>query len=529
MAARGGHDVTEVIDVRQQEPPAGPQRQLLPAQLASSSRWTDEMLAEHGIPVQDSPIVTVGGGMGSYILADYLRVAGGVPTSGLRVVSDLAYPWQTYEKLAISSQISYGDRIRSDSSSRPDNIWGFPSYALREAVRDRSLAPLLQVFVEPIFHDYYTPRLGDLLGSIEREARRIRYWDMLIRGDVQVVRRRVGGGYFVLLIDPRLEEPQPMALRVRDVHLAVGYPGLKFLSELQAFRGRNDFHRVVNAYENHEHVYHALRRRPGTVLVRGGGIVASRVLERLILDRERYGQPTRIIHLLRTYVNGPQGRHPWARRRGGHGFAYQGFNYPKSVWGGQLKARMAPLQGAARVEVYDEIGGTTTAWRRAWQRQLRRARAEGWYHAVCGTLVELRDGPVLTARMKVERGEFEVQPDFVIDCTGLNAEVSAHQVLRDLLEHGGARLNPLGRMDVTGSFELIGSDSGPGCVYVTGAMALGGPFPGVDTFLGLQIAALEVADDIARRGHCRRLGPVSSTVEWLRWATGRQPGSGLGN
>jgi uncharacterized NAD(P)/FAD-binding protein YdhS len=142
---------------------------------------------------------------------------------------------------------------------------------------------------------------------------------------------------------------------------------------------------------------------------------------------------------------------------------------------------------------------------------------------VCGTLSELKDeGPVLTARMKVEQGEFEVQPDFVIDCTGLNAEVSEHQVLRDLLELGGARRNPLGRMDVKSNFELIGADSGMGRVYVTGAAALGGPFPGVDTFLGLQIAAQEVVDDIAERGHCRKMGPVSSTTEWLRWATGRQ-------
>ena len=514
----------EAIDVRPQESAAGAQRQPLPDLLASSSRWTDAMLAGYGIPVQDAPIATVGGGIGSFILTDYLRVAGGVPTSGLRVVSNLSHPWQTYEQLATSSQISHDDRIRSDSASRPDNIWGFPSYAVHEAVRERSLAPLAHVLIEPIFDDYYTPRLGDVLRSIEREARRIRYWDMLIRGDVQLVRRRVGGGYFVLLADQRLDDPQPMALRVRDVHLAVGYPGLKFLSELQEFRElKNDFHRVVNAYEMHEHVYHALRRRPGTVLVRGGGIVASRVLERLILDRERYGQPTRIIHLLRTYVSGAHGPRRWARRRGQDGFAYQGFNYPKSVWGGQLKARVAPLDGEARAEVYDEIGGTTTAWRREWQRQLRTARAQGWYHVVCGRLSELRDdGAALTARMRVAQGEFEVRPDYVIDCTGLNAEVSGHQVLRDLLEHGGARLNPLGRMDVKHSFELIGADSGMGSVYLTGAAALGGPFPGVDTFLGLQIAAQEVVDDIARRGHCRRLGPVSSTFEWLRWATGRQ-------
>lgn len=515
--------MTETVDVRQQETAAGPQRQPVPEPLVSTSIWTDEMVADQGIPVEDSPIATVGGGFGSYILADYLRVQGGVPTSGLRVVSNLSHPWQTYERLATSSQISYTDRIRSDSASRPDNLWGFPSYALQEAIRERTLAPLGHVFIEPIFEDYYTPRLGDVLRSVAREARRIRYWDMLVRGDVQLVRKRVGGGYFVVSVDPRQPDALPTALRVRDVHLAVGYPGLKFLPELQEFRTQNNYHRVVNAYENHEHVYHALRRRPGTVLVRGGGIVASRVLERLILDREKSGQPTRIVHLLRTFVNSSHGPHQWARRRGKDGFAYQGFNYPKSVWGGQQKARMAPMDRSSRTRQYEIIGGTTTAYRREWQRQLRKARSEGWYHAVCGTISELRDeGPTLTARMTVEQGEFEVQPDFVIDCTGLEADVSEHQVLRDLLEHGGAQLNPLGRMDVKRSFDLTGAENGMGRVYVTGAAALGGPFPGVDTFLGLQIAAQEVVDDIAKRGHCRRLGPVRSTLEWLRWATGRQ-------
>ena len=41
----------------------------------------------------------------------------------------------------------------------------------------------------------------------------------------------------------------------------------------QRFRTEHaDFFHAVNAYEDHEHVYATLRRRPGTVLVRGGGV-----------------------------------------------------------------------------------------------------------------------------------------------------------------------------------------------------------------------------------------------------------------
>ena len=44
-------------------------------------------------------------------------------------------------------------------------------------------------------------------------------------------------------------------------------------------------------------------------------------------------------------------------------------------------------------------------------------------------------------------------------------------------------------------------------MYASGTATLGGYFPGVDTFLGLQIAAQEIADDLARLGFCKKLGP----------------------
>ncbi|GAA5084369.1 hypothetical protein GCM10023259_095620 [Thermocatellispora tengchongensis] len=482
------------------------------------------MVTAAGIPMRDKPVVTVGGGIGSFVTVDYLRIAGGLPTSDIQVVSNLSHPWQTYEHLATVSQIALDDRIRSDAASRPDNIWGFPSYAVSEAFRKRTLAPLMQVLLEPVFADFYTPKLRAVLESIAREARRIRYWDMLERGDVEMVRRRAGGGYFVLFADQRIAEPEHRVIRCRDVHLAVGYTGLKFLPELQEFRaGMNDFHHVVNAYEDHEHVYHALRRRPGTVLVRGGGIVASRVLERLIRERMDHGLQTRILHVLRTYFSGRHGKQLWARRRGKDGFAYQGFNYPKSVWGGQLKAEMRKLDPDARLKVHENIDGTTTAWRREWQRQLRTARSQGWYRAVNGTFEDLRrDGEGVLARLRTADGTLELHADYVIDCTGLNAEVRDHQVLRDLLDHGGARMNGLGRIDVGREFAVTGADSGMGRIYLSGAAALGGPFPGVDTFLGLQIAAQEIVDDMARRGFCRRMGPAGALAHWVRWAAGRQ-------
>jgi len=495
----------------------GPQD--LPADLEASDWWSDEMVRDAGLPVTDVPFVSVGGGIGSFVTVDYLRIAG-VPTRDIRVLSNLDRPWRTYEYLTRVSQIPRGERIRSDSASRPDNVWGFPSYALTEAFRTRSPRALWQVLREPVFADFYTPRLGMVLTGLEREATRIRYWDMLDTGQVRTVRRRWGGGYFTVLA---VNEPggpsRVVAYRSWFVHLAVGYAGLKFLPELRQFRDTSDFHRVVNAYEDHEHVYTALRQRTGRVLIRGSGIVASRVLERLISERKRYGLQTEIVHLFRTYVEGAHGPHPWSRRAGGDGFAYQGFNYPKSVWGGQLKARARRSEGRDRARIYAEIGGTNTAYRRHWQRQLREGKNGGWYRSVAGTMGELRQGPDgrLRAYVDSESSRVELCADYVIDCTGLDGDITSHRVINDLLRHANAGRNPIGRLDVSRAFEVRGAASGDGRIYASGAATLGGYFPGVDTFLGLQIAAQEIQEDLARLGFGNRIGPARSLREWWRW------------
>ena len=69
---------------------------------------------------------------------------------------------------------------------------------------------------------------------------------------------------------------------------------------------------------------------------------------------------------------------------------------------------------------------------------------------------------------------------------------------------------------------MRGTASGDGKVYASGTATLGGYFPGVDTFLGLQIAAQEIADDLARQGFGKRIGPLRSTSQWLKWARGAQ-------
>jgi len=498
----------------------------LTPELLHTDVWSDQLVAAAGIPIVDVPFVTIGGGIGSFVTVDYLRIAG-VPTENIRILSNIDTPWQPYQYLTRVSQIPRPERIRSDSASRPDNIWGFPSYAMEESLKDKSLKAAWQVLVEPMFADFYTPRAGMVFENLEREAKRIRWWDMLVKGQVRMVRRRHGGGYFTILTPPDgAAQTKRVAYRSQYVHVGVGYPGLKFLPELQEFRTKHqDFHHVVNAYEDHEHVYTFLKSRPGTALVRGGGIVASRVLQRLMDDREKYGLQTQIVHLFRTYVRGPHGKNAWLRRPGGNGFAYQGFNYPKSVWGGQLKAKIRKLEGAERAEAYKEMGGTNTPWRRRWQAQMDAGRAQNWYHTLEGTAEAVNIGPDgrTISRVKLGNGQVtDISADFIIDCTGLEADIREHRLLADLMDHTNVGRNPVGRLDVERTFELKNTANGEGRMYASGSPTLGGYFPGVDTFLGLQVAAQEIADDLARRGFCKRIGPGRSVSQWLKWARNQQ-------
>jgi hypothetical protein len=506
------------------EAPAGAGDGDLTERLVDAEQWTDEDIVAAGIPITDVPLVSVGGGVGSFVLADLLRISG-LPSSSMRVLGQAEKPWDTYSYLATVSQIPEGERLRSDSGSTPDNIWGFPSFAVREAFGAGGLrgflAPLTHVLFEPFGFDYYTPKAGQVYRGMQREADRIGWWDLVDHGQVRMTRRRVGGGYFTVLTPPAgTTTTKRIAYRSRFVHSAVGYPGAKFLPDLQDYRQRyGDFSRVVNAYEPHEHVYQELRKRPGTVVVRGSGIVGSRILQRLIDDRDHHGAQTSIVHLFRNFVSEPQGDSIFMRRPGGNGFSYQGFNYPKAAWGGQLKSRLEGLDGDGRKALIAQMGGTNTPRRRLWEEQLGRGRREGFYRTMVGSVVEVApgDGNTVITKIRTDDGLLEFPANFIIDGTGLEADIGEHRFLADLLDRGGASRNPHGRLDVEPTFEVRGTRSGDGRLYAVGSATLGGYYAGVDSFLGLQYAALRIADDLAAQGLVRKLGPTRSALQWWKW------------
>ncbi|HEX2911074.1 MAG TPA: hypothetical protein VH186_09720 [Chloroflexia bacterium] len=86
-------------------------------------------------------------------------------------------------------------------------------------------------------------------------------------------------------------------------------------------------------------------------------------------------------------------------------------------------------------------------------------------------------------------------------------------------------LNPLDRLHVENDFEVPGMRNDYDRMYAAGAPTLGGPNAGVDTFLGLQYAALRSVEAL-RHLPGTSLKPINgfrSIRQWIKWARGVQP------
>ena len=517
---------------------AGPQATIVrrlrgTADILKERQIDPKELADSRIPVSSIDFATVGGGLGSYIWADYLRIFGSkieqIAALGMRQQA----PYLNYKRLCLNSQIPLYERLRSNSDSCPDNLWGWPGYAWREAWQELfkgNLAAasryLWQVFGEPTLVETYTPRAVNVFDSIDREAKRIS-WEQIWRyGRVKAIRQTTDGRYAIAYAQSE-DRSDPAFLLARFVTLATGYPKVQFLPDLQAYReAYGDFKSVVNAYEDHDGVYEQLARQGGTVVLRGRGIVASRVIQRLTEIRQSSGQQITLLHLMRTPK--PKGnRYRWAGRTVDNHFEFQPFNWPKSCWGGDLRDVLEKATPQERDELIKVWGGTTTADRLDWRHIVRDGLAQGWYNIRFGSVAEVvpnPDGGTIT-KLKENIGEREVNADFIIDATGLDAEVKFNPMLADLVDHYQLPLNPRRRLDVANDFEISALRQTRGRIYAIGAIAFGGPYAAVDSFLGLQYAAQRVVDNMVEAGApgVSRLNGLSSLGQWLKWATNQPP------
>ncbi len=525
---------TQLPDPNQPSPPpVVPVGNNFPPPTFQASEVAVQDLHATGLSVDEVDYATVGAGLGSFIWVDFLRIYG-VKSSQIAALGIDPQPYSRYKQLCLSSQIPLHERLRSNSDSCPDNIWGWPSYAIREAWHDfgrgrlgASLGYLWQVFSEPTFAQTYTPRAGNVFDSLDREAKRIG-WEQIFRyGSVRSIRKTTDGRYAIAYSRTRTGRRDHAFLIARYVHLATGYPAIKFLPDLQAYREKTkDFKSVVNAYEPHDHVYEHLEQYGGTVMIRGRGIVASRIVQR-VYEARQHNQEIRLVHLMRSPK--PQGnKYGTSQRQVKHHYEFQPFNWPKACWGGELRTTLEKADPQGRQRLIADWGGTTTADRRDWKRIVEEGLNQGWYKIEFGEVDRVereQDGIITYIQEKKFKGQMRLEADFIIDATGLDANVTANPLLNDLVTHYNLPLNPLGRLSVSNDFELVEMRSSRGRMYAAGAITLGGPYAAVDSFLGLQYAALRAVDAIAaaRIPGISRLNFLSSSLQWLKWVANQSP------
>jgi pSer/pThr/pTyr-binding forkhead associated (FHA) protein len=495
-----------------------------------------DALTPYGLPVATADYATVGAGIGGFIWADNLVVRGVRPDQIVALGVDPC-PYSRYKRLCKNSQIPDHERLRSDSGATPDNLWGWPGYALREIwqafKRGRlgtAAKTFWQVFGEPSLAQTYTPRAGDVFQAMDREGARIG-WNQIMRyGRVRAIRKTTDGRYVLAYSGQSTGGGSSHAfLLTRFLHLATGYPALQFLPDLQRYReDTEDFVSVVNAYEEHDHVYEHLQKQGGVVILRGRGIVASRILQRLAEVR-RVNPRVGIVHAMRTPIT--QGhKYGSARRIVANHFELQPFNWPKACWGGDLRVLLERSPPDVRKRLLTDWGGTTTAPRHDWRAIVESGLREGWYQIAFGEVervertAEGRLVAVLRGRGQVG-GQMRYEADFIIDATGLEAKAMTNPIIGDLITHYALALNGAQRLAVEPDFGVAGLVNGAGRAYAAGALTAGGFFAPVDSFLGLQYAAQVSLDALARLGApgLGRFGMFRSFVQWLKWARGAPP------
>lgn len=529
-------------------PPLDPYVELF----GGKSEVSVEELTKSGHPLSEVKFCAIGGGLGSFVWVDHLRCYG-VKASDIAVVGTESACYETYKRYCKNSQIPDHERLRSNSLSRPDNIWGFPGYALREVFRGQAsgIKGVFEVFGEPTLAQSYTPRAGDVFDSLDKEAKRI-HWDAMFRqGQVRRL-RKTNDGRYCIAYQPRggdagAERPK-MALIIADVvHLSTGYPATRFVDDFQTFVANHPGKRslVANAYEPHDHIYSAIesRNEPIFVVVRGRGIVASRILQRLSEARAKNPQ-IKIIHSMRSGLGPRDGaKYGRAKRSVINNVEIQPFNWPKAAWGGDLRFEYEKADDERRGEILSTLGGTSTAYRSDWVAIAERGSEEDWYRVVFGSIKELTPADGTDDRIRVlietpEKHREELFAHYLIDCTGLIADIRRSPFMADLLDiydlprnhaysvrDGQAQKRGPTGLKVTNDFEISGLSNGQGRAYAAGTITTGGPYLAVDSFLGLQYSALRSVDHLVtdKTHKVRDLSPLRSLSQWVKWAVGSAP------
>lgn len=474
---------------------------------------SDEQLAATGIPVTGTTLATIGGGLGSFALVDRLRIAG-VPAGDIAVVGEATSPGAAFFARCAALGLDDASRLRSGSAARIDNLWGFPGYAGHEARRTRSLRPLTRLLLDGVQGAGYRPSVGVVRDALDREAERIGWSAMTTGTRAEYLFKRDGGGYFVVC----RERDELVALRCDHVHLALGSPGARVTPEVAAYReGSPDSTRLTTAYDDNDAALATIARRGGHVIVRGAGEAALQLLGRIADARRHHGRDIHVWHVVRSWPDGSSGR---TERLG---FRHQPLDFPRSAYTGSLRDEVAALDEDDRLEAIGQLGVATVRPHPRGHDPLADARGDGWYDAVVGEVRSITDkGRRIAAVVRLQNGErMTVEGDHFFDAVGLDTDTTAHPLVADLVAFSPVTTNALGGLRVDEQWAVDGGDSGEGRMFATGSTARGARLGPVDSFLGLQQAALSIADTLAAAGVGHPLTPLRSARGWFQWIGGR--------
>ncbi len=528
------NSVTNRPDSRITAPPVGQVNSFLHP-IFGQQQIEPQAIHATGLPVEEVEYATVGGGLGSFIWVDLLRISG-VSTDRIRVLGMEQKPYGRYHQLCLNAQIPTQERLRSPANACPDNLWGFPCYATLEAISDiakgkmrSGLDNLWQVFAAPTLAATYTPKAGDVIGAIDREAARISWSKMIRTAHVQAIRQTTDGRYAIVY---NRQQPNDYACTIaRYVQIATGYPALQFLPDLQTYRDRTqDLKTVVNAYESHEHIYQSLAEYGGTLLLRGTGTIAARILQKIYqLRRDRHLVDIRVIQLLRSpKIEG--NKYNFAQRKVEHNYEFQPFNWPQSTWGGQHKVTLEKSTPEQRQHLFADWGGATTLDRSDWRKIITGGIGKGWYQIIYGEVQEVlpnadRSGTITIVRESKSKSDIQLAADFIIDATAVDAPISASPLLQDLVDRYNLPINQFGRLTVTKDFELAEMANQSGKIYAAGSIVFGNYYAPVDSFLGLQCAALNTVKDLLKSQpiELKPLVLSRSIGQWWKWMKHQSP------
>lgn len=494
------------------------------------SRLSINDLHATGLTVETIDYAAIGGGFGSFAWVDLLRIAG-VRSEQIAILSPEKSVHGRYHQLCLNAHVSGHERLRSSSEACPDNIWGFPSYGTREAIQNLARGKLWQcgqifwqLLTEPLLDNSYGPTDEQVLKSVDREAARIGWQRMLRYALVQSIRQTDDGRYAILF-----NQGDRFAIVLASyIHLATGYPAVAFLPDLQEYRQTTkDFTLVVNAYEHHDNIYDKLASRGGTVLLRGAGIIACRILQRIYQVRRLHReQEIQVIHLWPEAKTQGQ-EYGLTQRAVQHNYEFQALEWPKACWGGSYKMLLEASTPEQQAQLLAAWEGATIPQRRDWLKILTGGLGKGWYRMVTGEVQSVTphlQGKGLTIYLK--NAAAPLTTDYVIDATGLAGTAMDNNLLADLVQQYQLPLNSRSQLTVTPEFAIAPLANDRGRVYGAGTITAGGSYGPVDSFLGLQYAALAAVCDLTDGDApgLKKLTGWRSANQWLRWLLNRSPG-----